>query len=68
MTDERLNFVLRRLWVAALEAASGFERRAGAGVESAADLLATIHGGTLLEWHAPFPGDAGVAAQDGAKR
>ncbi len=66
--DERLEFVLRRLWVAGLEAASGFERRSSTGVESAAALLATIHGGSVMDWQPPPPPTAQVVAHDHAKR
>jgi hypothetical protein len=68
MADERLQFVLTRLWLAALEAASGLERRASAGTESAAAVLATIHGGQLLDWRPPPPPSAHDAPQDDAKR
>jgi hypothetical protein len=68
LTDERLAFVIERLWVAALEAASGLERRSSTGVESAASLLATIHGGSVMDWHPPLPQEARAVPPDGANR
>ena len=67
MTDEQLGSVLGRLWVAALAAASGFDGRAHAVVESAAAQLATLHGGTVLDWHPPLPPAAEPAAHRAAK-